>query len=192
MNPSMKIKRKSRTRSEVRTRRRDLLRKTVCLLLLLLCVFPMLGGNVQPLWVIPAAVFIAMHEDYYFVLFTSVIAGLSIDLSCGTVLGANAIYTVCFCTGVTLLFSQLLRPGFFHFLWLTALCAFLRAGLQYLLTAAIFRADGREALWMHILLPSAAMTVITAIIVYLLYLPCTKLLTKRVRSMDAAAIRRDW
>lgn len=188
----MKIKRKSRTRSEVRKRRRDLLRRTLCLVLLLLCVIPMLGGHVQPLWVIPAAVCIAMFEDYYFVLFTSVIAGLGIDLACGHVLGANAIFMVCFCTGVTLLFTQLLRPNLVHCLWLTALGTFARAGLEYLLTAVIFRVSGREALWMQVLLPSAVMTVIAALPVYLLYLPCTKLLTARVRSMDAAAIRRDW
>lgn len=46
--------------------------------------------------------------------------------------------------------------------------------------------------WNSILLPSALLTLAAALLVYLLYLPLTRLLTKRVRSMDAAAIRRDF
>ena len=75
---------------------------------------------------------------------------------------------------------------------LTALCTFLRAGLTYLLTAVIFSVNGRETLWQRVLLPSCLLTLAAAVIVYLLYLPCMKLLTKKFRSMDAAAIRRDW
>ena len=47
-------------------------------------------------------------------------------------------------------------------------------------------------LWQRVLLPSCLLTLAAAVIVYLLYLPCMKLLTKKFRSMDAAAIRRDW
>ena len=188
----MKIKRRSRTRSEIRTSRRDLLRKTVELLLLVLCVLPMLGGRVQPLLVIPAAVCIAMYEEFYFVMAAGILAGLSIDLACGSALGANAIYMVICCTSVNLLFTQILRRGFFHFFWLTAVCIFLHAGIRFLLSVGIFRTVGRELLWQQILLPSALLTLLAAIPVYWLYLPSAKLLTKRVRSMDAAAVRRDW
>ncbi len=188
----MKHKARNRTRAEIRVSRRNFFRKLISLLLLLLCIVPMLGGNVQPLWVIPAAVCTAICEDFYFSMLAGIIAGLGIDIACGNVFGANAIYMVLFCTSVTLLFTQLLRPGFFHFFWLTALCTFLRAGLTYLLTAVIFRVDGREMLWQRVLLPSCLLTLAAAVIVYLLYLPCMKLLTKKFRSMDAAAIRRDW
>jgi len=188
----VKVKRKSRTRSEIRTRRRNLLRKTISLLLLLLCILPMIGGNVQPIWVIPAAVCIAMNEDFYFGMLAGVIAGFGIDLACDTALGANAIYMVLFCTFVSLLFTQLLRRSFVHFFWLTALCTFLRAGIHYLLTTVIFEAEGRAALWQSVLLPSCLLTLGAALIVYCFYLPCGRLLTGRVRSMDAAAIRRDW
>lgn len=188
---SKKRTRQSRTRSEQRTLRRNLLRKSISLLILLLCAAPMLGGGIQPLWTIPAAVCIAMNEEFYFTLLAAAIGGLTIDLACGNVLGANAIFLVCACTFVNLLFEQILRRGFFHYFTLTALTALMQAVLRYILTAAVYRLAGRELLWSRILLPSLLCTVAAALPVYLLYLPCNKLLTKRVRSMDAAAIRRD-
>ena len=184
--------RQNRTRSEQRTLRRNFLRKTVSLLILLLCAVPMLGGRIQPLWTIPAAVCIAMHEDTYFSMLAAVIGGFAVDIACGHVLGANAIFLVCACTMINELFAQILRRGFFHYFTLSALTALLQAALRYLLTAAVYRLPGRELLWQKTLLPSLILTVAVSLPVYLLFLPCSRLLTKRVRSMDSAAIRRDF
>ena len=187
-----KPQRKKRTRSEQRTARRNFFRKTLSLLLLLLCVFPMLGGGLQPLWVIPAAICISMNEDMYFCMAAGVIAGLSMDLACNTTLGINAMFMVIACTAVCLLFEQILRRTFLHYFVLTAVLIFLHSALRYLVTVGIFRIEGKELFWRNILFPSALLTLAAAVIVYLLYLPLSRLLTKRVRSMDAAAIRRDW
>lgn len=184
--------RQRRTSSEQRTRRRNLIRKALSILLLLLCAVPMLGGGLQPLWVIPAAVCICMNEDLYFCMAAGIIAGFAIDLACGGVLGVNSIYMVIFCTAVCLLFEQILRRSFLHYFVLTAAGVFLHGALRYLLTVGIFRTEGREMFWGKILMPSALLTLAAACIVYLLYLPLSRLLTKRVRSMDAAAIRRDF
>lgn len=189
----MKTKRRqSRTRSEIRTSRRDFIRRTFCLLILLLCAVPMLGGGVQALWVLPAAICISMHEEMYFCMGAGVTAGLLIDLACGSVLGANAIFLVCYCTFVSLLFEQILRRSFWHYLVMTAGGVFLRSALSWILTVGIFRLPGRETVWQAVLLPSSLLTVAAAIPVYLLYLPPFRLLTKRVRSMDAVTLRRDW
>lgn len=184
--------RKRRTRSEQRTRRRNFIRKTLSLVLLLLCAFPMLGGGLQPLWVLPAAVCISMNEDLYFCMAAGVAAGFCIDLACGSVLGTNAIFLVIACTAVCLLFEQILRRTFLHYIVLTAGLTFLHSGLRYVIQVGAFRRPGRELFWQEVLLPSALLTLLAAVIVYLLYLPLSRLLTKRVRSMDAAAIRRDW
>lgn len=189
---TQKPQRKKRTRSEQRTARRNFLRKTLSLMLLLLCAFPMLGGGLQPLWVLPAAVCISMNEDMYFCMAAGVIAGISMDLALDSVLGANAIFMVIACTAVCLLFEQLLRRSFLHYAVLTTVLVFLHSALRYLIGAGIFMRPGRELLWQKVLLPSALLTLAAALIVYLLYLPLARLLTKRVRSMDAAAIRRDW
>jgi rod shape-determining protein MreD len=183
--------RQRRTSSEQRTRRRNLIRRALSLLLLLLCIIPMLGGGLQPLWVIPAAVCICMNEDLYFCMSAGVIAGFGIDLACGSVLGVNAIYMVILCTAVCLLFEQILRRSFLHYFVLTAAGVFLHGMLRWLLTVGIFRTEGRELFWGRILFPSALLTLAAALPVYLLYYPLSRLLTKRVRSMDAAAIRRD-
>lgn len=187
-----KAKRQKRTRSELRTIRRDRIRKTASLILLLLSIIPMTGGGVQPLWAIPAALCIAMHEAFYFSMAAGVIAGFGIDLACNTPLGVNAIYMAICCTALTLLFTQLLRRSFLNYIVSVGICAFLRAGLHYLLTAVIFRIEGRELLWQRILLPSTLLTLLTSVLVYILFLPCGRLLTAKVRSMDAAAIRHDW
>ncbi len=195
MRPLAKAKQKPlrqrRTSSEQRTRQRNLIRKALSLILLVLCIIPMLGGGLQPLWVIPAAICICMNEDLYFCMGAGVIAGFGIDLACGSVLGANAIYMVILCTAVCLLFEQILRRTFLHYFILTAAGVFLQCSLRYLVTVGIFRTEGRELFWGKILMPSALLTLAAAVIVWLLYLPLSRLLTKRVRSMDAAAIRRD-
>ncbi len=186
-----KPQRQRRTSSEQRTQRRNFIRKAFSLMLLILCTIPMLGGGLQPLWVIPAAICICMNEDIYFCMAAGALAGLGIDLACDSILGVNAIYMVILCTAVCLLFEQILRRSFLHYFVLTAAGVFLHAALRYLLTVGIFRTAGKEVFWSSILLPSALLTLAAALLVYLLYLPLTRLLTKRVRSMDAAAIRRD-
>ncbi len=184
--------RQSRTRSERRTIRRNFIRKALSIILILLCWFPMLGGGMQPLWTIPAAICISMNEDMYFCMAAGVIGGFGIDIACGNPLGANAIYLVICCTFVCLLFEQILRRSFWHYLVLTAVCAFLRSGLVYLFSSVLFRVSGREVLWQRMLLPSAAWTAAAAVPVYLCFLPLSRLLTSRVRSMDSAAIHRDF
>lgn len=182
-------RRSSRTRSEIKESRKRFLRRILGILLLILCYIPMLGGGVQPLLSIPAAIVISMHDGAYFCMAVGVIAGLEIDLACAHPLGANALLTVCFCTAVWLLCSRVIRPNVIYYLLLTACCALLRAGIEYLVTAVIFQVDGREMLWEQTLFPSFVRTMIGALPIYLLYLPCIRLLTKRVKSMDAAVIR---
>ncbi|MBR3447636.1 MAG: rod shape-determining protein MreD [Oscillospiraceae bacterium] len=191
MSNRQKQHRQRRTGSEQRTLRRNRVRKILSLLILLLCAVPMLGGGTHALWVIPAAICICMNEDLYFCMAAGVIAGFCIDLACGNALGTNAIYMVCFCTLVCLLFEQILRRTFLHYMVLTAACAFLHSILRWVLTAGIFRTPGRELLWTDLLIPVSLRTVLAAVPVYLLFLPLSRLLTKQVRSMDAAAIRRD-
>lgn len=187
-----KPSRHSRTRSELRTIRRNVIRKSISILLLLLCWFPMLGGGVQPLWVIPAVLCISMNEDMYFCMAAGVIGGFGIDIACGSPLGTNAIYLVLCSTFVCLLFEQILRRSFLHFFVLNAACALLHAALSYLINGFLFRVAGRELLWSRVLWPSALRTILISVLVYLCFLPLTRLLTKRVRSMDAAAIQRDF
>ena len=196
VRPSVKSKqqkprRKSRTRAEQRTIRRNFIRKTLSLVILLLCIFPMLGGGMQPMCVIPAALCISMNEDMYFCMAAGVIGGFGMDLACGTPLGANAIFLVIVSCAVCLLFEEILRRSFLHYILLTAAAVFAQAGLTYLFRTVIFRTAGREVLWERYLLPSALWTLAAAVVIWLLYLPLSRLLTKRIRSMDAAAIRRD-
>ncbi len=186
-----KMSRPNRTRSEKKTRRRNALRMVLSLLLLLLCAFPMFGGGVQPLSVIPALVCICMNETFYFSIFCGALSGLLIDVACGSVLGSNALFLLVFSAFASLLFERLLRPGFWHFLWLTFVCAAGRGALSYLLTAVLFRVEGRELLFREILLPSLILTMIISLLVYLLYLPCGRLLTKRVRPLSNAVMRFD-
>ncbi len=187
---SMKIKHRSKTTAEKRLRIMHTARRTISLLLLLLCAVPMFGGGVQALWVIPAAICIAMYEPCGFSMAAGVLAGLLIDLACSSHLGANAIFMVCFCTGAATLYAQVLRRTFLNFFWMVMLCTFGRAVCSYLFTAVLFQVEGQSVLWNTVLLPSALLTLFAAIPVYLLYLPGATWLRKRVKSMDAAAIHR--
>ena len=156
-----------------------MIRKALSLLILLICAVPMLGGGIQPLSVIPAVMCIAMREDMYFTMGAAVVGGVLIDLSCGSALGANAILLVCWGSLAVLLFEQLLRRGFLHYIWLTAAVIFLQAGLRYGLQAMLHRTAGTSLLWTEVLLPSALRTLLVALLVYLLYLPLSKLSNRR-------------
>ena len=187
----MKINRARQTGAEKKTRRKNFWRRVLGILLMLLAAVPMLGGGVQAIWVLPAAVCICMNEDVYFSMFAGLCAGLCIDLACGSPLGANAIYMVCVCTFTSLLFRNLLRRSFLNYLVVTLVSTFLRAGAAYFLTQVLFGKADRAVMWREIYLPSSVLTLIVALPMYLIYLPLTKLLTKQVKSMDAAAIHRD-
>lgn len=186
----MKTSRMGLTGAEKKSRRMTVCRKLLSLVLLLLSAVPMLGGGVCALWVIPAAMCICMNEEPYFCMAVGVIAGIAIDIACGSALCANAIYLVCFCTGASLLFDKLLRKSFVHYLFLTIVCLLLRAAASYSVTVLLKGTEGREALWQEMLLPSLLKTIPAALLIYLFYLPIARLLTKRVHSMDAAAMQR--
>lgn len=172
-----------RTRSERKIMRRNFFRKLLEMLLLLLCAVPMFGGGVQPLWVIPAAVCIAVQEDMYFTMGMAAVAGLLVDIACGTVLGASAIFLVCWCTFAVLLFEQILRRSFLHYFWLNAAGTFLYAALRYCFSAALFRLEGRELFWSQVLLPSALRTLVVSLVVFVLYLPLRRLSAVRVQKI---------
>ena len=155
-------------------------------LLLLLTALPMFGGGVQPLPVIPALVCIAVQEDLYFSMFCAVTAGFLTDIACGSYLGANAIFFVLFVTVLWLLFTQILRRSFWYFLLMTAAGTFLHAALRSVIILLFSHDHSVGAVWPQTLLPSACLTMLSALIVYVLFLPCGRLLGRRVRSMDAA------
>ncbi len=186
----MKASKMGRTVAEKHASRRDVLRRVLSVFLLLLAVVPMLGGGVCALWVVPVMICICMYEQPYFCMAAGVIGGIAIDLVSGTALGTNAIYLVIFATCASMLFAHLLTPSFLHYLFVTAVCVLLRAGIIYCIQAWLLHRDGSAVLWNEVLLPSFLRTIPVAILIYLLYLPIAKLLTKRVQSMDTAALQR--
>lgn len=179
------------TNAEKKTRRMNLWRHICSFLLLLLAAIPMLGGGVRAMWVIPAAVCICMNEDVYVSMAAGVVAGLLIDFTTGAVLCANAMYLAVVCTFISLLFRQFFKRRFVSYIGITALCVFLRAGGSYLMTQVLFQVEDREILWHDVLLPSCLWTLPVAVVIYLAFLPVSRLLTRRVKSMDAAAIHRE-
>ncbi len=186
----MKTSKMGRTIAEKHASRRDILRRVLSILLLLLATVPMLGGGVCAMWVMPVIVCICMHEQPYFCMAAGVIGGIAIDFVTGAAIGTNAIYLVIFATAASMLFSHLLAKGFLHYLFVTAICVLLHGGLRFGFHAWLLRREGAAELWNAVLWPSIQKTMLAAILIYLLYLPIAKLLTKRVHSMDAAAVQR--
>lgn len=186
----MKTSKMGRTIAEKQATRRDILRRVLSIVLLLLSAVPMLGGGVCAMWVIPVIVCICMYEQPYFCMAAGIIGGIAIDLATGAALGTNAIYLVIFATAASMLFSHLLAKSFLHYLPVTALCALLHGGLRYGIQAWLLRRPDCDVLWSAVLWPSFQKTILVAVLIYLLYLPIARLLTKRVQSMDAAAVQR--
>ncbi len=186
----MKTSKMGRTIAEKHASRRDILRRVLSILLLLLSTVPMFGGGVCAMWVMPVIVCICMYEQPYFCMAAGIIGGIAMDLVTGTAIGTNAIYLVIFATAASMLFSHLLAKSFLHYLPVTAICVLLHGGLRYSIQAWLLRRPGSDVLWSAVLWPSIQKTMLAAVFIYLLYLPIAKLLTKRVHSMDAAAVQR--
>lgn len=109
------------------------LRWTLYVLLLALCfVLQCTGRHLNPLYVIPAAVCISMSEGVLTAAGVGMVTGLMIDISCGKLLGLNALFLVCGCVCTALLFMHLLRHNIINVLIVTLLLAAMQGGLDYL------------------------------------------------------------
>lgn len=126
------------------------------------------GSCTKPLLLIPLALCIASHTGEIQAAAVGMLCGFLLDLSCGKLIGYNAIWMMLSCVGVSLLYSYLLRHKLVNMLFLTAICALIQGGLDYIFYYAIWGHENVELIFYRVILPSCCMTIASAIVFYFL------------------------
>lgn len=138
-------------------------------LLALLCYILMTSGShVQPLLLIPLALCISAHIGEIPAMAVGVFSGLLTDVACGKLLGYNAIWLVACCVAVSLLHSYFLREKLLNLLFLTTICTAVQGYLDFMFYYAIWEHENVSQIYMHVMLPSGIMTVISVIPIWFL------------------------
>ena len=126
------------------------------------------GSAYKPLLLIPAALCIASHTGELQAMAVGASCGLLLDLSCGKLLGCNAFLLVIICVLISLLYRYFLRQKLINMLFLTAVCALIQGGLDYVLYYAVWGYEDVFLIWQKIIFPSCLMTTASAVIFYFL------------------------
>ena len=130
-------------------------------------IFSGTGSFVKPLLLIPAALCISVNEDELISACTGVLCGLLTDISCGRLLGYNAVFLVAACVFSSLLFVNLLRRNIINVFIVTSVIVFLHGGLDYFLYYVIWSSDENTSLiYYDIILPSCIMTSVSTLLLY--------------------------
>lgn len=139
-------------------------------LLILVCFLLQCTGNyTKALYLIPAAVCIAMSEGVLVSCFEGAFCGLLLDISCEKLFCSNAIFMACACVCVSLLFTHLLRHNIINALIVTALAALAQGGLDYLFYYFMWGYPDHAVILHHILLPCILYTLIATVPIYLIF-----------------------
>ncbi len=126
------------------------------------------GSYSKPLLLLPAALCIASHTGEIQAMAVGMACGLLLDLACGKLLGFNAFLLVAGCVLISLLYRYFLRQKLINMLFLTAICALIQGGLDYVLYYAVWGYEDVFLIWQEIIFPSCLMTTASSVIFYFL------------------------
>lgn len=126
------------------------------------------GSYHKPLLLLSVALCIASHTGELQALTVGAVCGLLLDLACGKLLGFNAFLLVIGCVMVSLLYRYFLRQKLINMLFLTAVCAVIQGGLDYILYYAVWGHEDVILIWQNIIFPSCMMTTASSVIFYFL------------------------
>ena len=124
------------------------------------------GSYLKPLLLLPLALCIASHTGELQAMAVGAVCGLLLDLACGKLLGFNAFLLVIGCVLVSLLYRYFLRQKLINMLLLTAVCALIQGGLDYVLYYALWGYEDVFLIWQKIIFPSCLMTIVSSVFFY--------------------------
>ncbi|MBE6825406.1 MAG: rod shape-determining protein MreD [Oscillospiraceae bacterium] len=124
------------------------------------------GSMLKPLLLIPLSLCISSHTGEIQAMAVGTISGLLLDISCGKLLGYNAVLLVVCCVAVSLLYNYILRQKLFNILLLTAVCTLVQGYLDYTFYYSIWGHEDVGLIYTGVILPSGAMTVASTLLLY--------------------------
>ncbi len=155
---------------KARNRRYALLQCVQWILFLLLVflafVYASCGSGIKPLLLLPLALCISSYTGEIIAMAVGLLCGLLIDISCGKLLGYNAIWLIICCVAVSLLHNYYLYHRLVNILVLTFICVMVQGYMDFVLYYGVW---GYEDVWLiyrQVTLPSGIATMIGTVFVF--------------------------
>lgn len=138
-------------------------------LIICLCFFVMTSGTWRkPVLLIPAALCISVTAGQIPAALTGAVCGFLIDISCGKLVGCNAVILAFFCVVVSLLFELYFKNRFITIILATAIASWIMGWLDYKLYYEIWNYENVDRIFWHMTVPVWGYTVVSAVFVYLI------------------------
>lgn len=138
-------------------------------LVIFLCFIIMTSGTwKKPLLLIPAALCISVNSSQIPAAVTGAACGFLIDISCGKLVGYNAVILSVFCILVSLLFELYLKNRFITIMLASAASSWIIGWLDYKFYYEIWKYENVEKIFYSITVPVWAYTVVSTIFIYLI------------------------
>lgn len=127
-----------------------------------------IGTGVKPLILIPFAICVATWSGEVTSACVGMLSGFLLDMSCGRILGFNAVILIVMCTIVSLLHAHLLRRKFLNFFVLTAITCAVQGLLDYFFFYKLWDYKDSYLILHDITFKCFIETMISSVFVYLL------------------------
>ncbi len=124
------------------------------------------GSFLKPMLLLPLALCISSHTGEIQATAVGMICGMLMDITCGKLLGYNAIWMVVSCVTVSLLYTYILRQKLVNILILTAVCVVVQGYLDYLFYYAIWGYEDVSLIYTRTILPSNVFTLASVLLFY--------------------------
>ncbi|MCL2108471.1 MAG: hypothetical protein FWH20_03885 [Oscillospiraceae bacterium] len=138
-------------------RKQSLLRWLFYCLVLLLFYMLMSGGffrSAQPIFIIPLAIAVAMHEREFSSAIFGAACGLMLDLACWNLFGMSSVWLMPCALGTSLLVTNLMRPNVINHFWMSAVACLLMAFMDYFFRYAIWDNPDAKVILTGYIIPS--------------------------------------
>jgi len=124
------------------------------------------ANSPKPILLIPIVICISLEENELVAGIVGAFCGLLIDMSCGKLLGSNAVFMLI--TGVltSLLFLHVMRKNFFNVVFLTIIATIIHGLLDIFFYFAIWNYEGYATVVKERTIPSIIFTIISTPIIY--------------------------
>ena len=147
------------------------------------------GTWYKPVLLVPGALCIAVGNDVMAASFTGAFCGLLLDIACGKLFGYNAVLLTVFCGAVSLVFELYLRNKFVNYLWVSALVSYLQGWLDYKFYYQIWDYEDSEMIFHDVTLKVWVYTVISSVLVYLVFKLINHFLMPKIHMTIEEAMR---
>lgn len=164
----MKRKQLNRTKRLSKTDRLMTVFRTIAYVeIALICQIVLsVGTGVKPLLLIPFAIAVSTWSDEVTSACTGMLCGFLIDMSCGRLLGFNAVILIILCTLTSLIYVHFLRRKFINYFFISSIATVIQGLLDYFFFYVLLEYENSVYVLRNITIKSIIMTIISSFFIY--------------------------